>query len=75
MKVYEIDRGKGIKVYLNWFYQHYSRNPEAIDDADLNEYLRTYSQSGAMKAGFEYYRAYFKDSERGREYAKTKLSN
>jgi pimeloyl-ACP methyl ester carboxylesterase len=61
------------KVYLNWFYQHYSRNPDAISDVDVDEYIRTYSQSGAMKAGFEYYRAYFKDSERGREYAKTKL--
>jgi pimeloyl-ACP methyl ester carboxylesterase len=26
-----------------------------------------------MKAGFEDYRAYFKDSDRGREYAQTKL--
>jgi pimeloyl-ACP methyl ester carboxylesterase len=61
------------RVYLSWFYQHYSRNPEAISNADLDEYIRTYSQPGAMKAGFEYYRAYFKDSDRGREYAQTKL--
>jgi pimeloyl-ACP methyl ester carboxylesterase len=61
------------KLYLSWFYQHYSRNPSAISDADIDEYIRTYTQPGAMKAGFEYYRAYFKDTERGREYAKTKL--
>jgi pimeloyl-ACP methyl ester carboxylesterase len=61
------------RVYLSWFYQHYSRNPEAISNADLDEYIRTYSQPGAMKAGFEYYRAYFQDSDRGREYAQTKL--
>ena len=61
------------KIYLNWFYQNYSRNPEAISDTDLDEYVRTYSQPGAMKAAFEYYRAYFEDTERGRKYAKTKL--
>ncbi|MGL4621060.1 MAG: alpha/beta fold hydrolase [Chroococcidiopsis sp.] len=61
------------RVYLSWLYQHYSRNHEAISDADIDEYVRTYSQPGAMKAGFEYYRAYFKDTERGQEYAKTKL--
>lgn len=61
------------KTYLNWFYKNYSRNPEAVSDADIDEYIRTYSQPGAMKAGFEYYRTYFKDTERGREYAKTKL--
>ncbi len=37
------------------------------------EYIRTYSIPGAMRAGFEYYRTYFEDTERGREYAKTKL--
>jgi pimeloyl-ACP methyl ester carboxylesterase len=61
------------KLYLSWFYQHYSRNPSAISDTDVDEYLRTYSQPGAMKAGFEYYRAYFNDTKRGREYARTKL--
>jgi pimeloyl-ACP methyl ester carboxylesterase len=28
-----------------------------IGDADLDEYLRTYTQPGAMRAGFNYYRA------------------
>ena len=61
------------RTYLSWFYQHYSQNRKAISDKDIDEYIRTYSQSGAMKAGFEYYRAYFKDTERDREYAETKL--
>lgn len=61
------------KLYLSWFYQHYSRHPDAITEADVDEYIRTYSQPGAMKAGFDYYRTYFEDTERGREYAKTKL--
>lgn len=29
------------KLYLGWFYQHYSRNPGAITDADVN--LLSYS--------------------------------
>ena len=61
------------KLYLSWFYQHYSCHPDAITEADVDEYIRTYSQPGAMKAGFDYYRTYFEDTERGREYAKTKL--
>lgn len=29
-----------------------------MSDADISEYLRTYSQSGVICAGFNYYRAY-----------------
>ena len=33
----------------------------AIGDADIAEYVRTYSQPGAMRAGFNFYRALPKD--------------
>lgn len=62
------------RLYLSWFYQHYSRNPDAISPSDIDEYVRTYSLPGAMRAGFEYYRTYFEDTERGNEYRKTKLT-
>lgn len=38
-----------------------------------DEYTRTYSAPGAMRAGFEYYRAFPEDVRQNREYAKTKL--
>lgn len=61
------------RLYLSWFYQHYSRTPGAISEADIDEYVRSYSAPGAMRAGFEYYRTFFIDVEQGKEYAKTKL--
>jgi pimeloyl-ACP methyl ester carboxylesterase len=45
------------REYLSWFYREYSWIRDAIDGADLEEYLRTYTQPGALRAGFAYYRA------------------
>lgn len=42
--------------YLSWFYEAFSWQPGAITPADVDEYVRTYSQPGAMRAGFAYYR-------------------
>ncbi len=42
-------------IYLGWFYRNYGARP--LDDTDIAEYLRTYSQPGALRAGFSYYRA------------------
>ncbi len=44
-------------LYLAWFYRTFAYRPDAIGPADLAEYLRTYRQPGAMRAGFAYYRA------------------
>jgi pimeloyl-ACP methyl ester carboxylesterase len=43
-------------IYLGWFYRNYGFRPDAIDDAAIQEYLRTYTAPGALRAGFEYYR-------------------
>ena len=42
-------------IYLGWFYRNYGARP--LPDADINEYLRTYRQPGALRTGFAYYRA------------------
>ena len=42
--------------YLEWFYREFSWQPNAITPADVDEYVRTYAQPGAMRAGFAYYR-------------------
>ena len=44
------------RIYLGWFYEAFSWRREAFAPADLDEYLRTYTQPGALEAGFAYYR-------------------
>ena len=43
-------------VYLGWFYRQYGYRPGSIGPEDIEEYLRTYRQPGALRAGFAYYR-------------------
>ena len=49
------------RSYLGWFYRSFAYRPDAIGEPDLQEYLRTYAQPGAMRAGFAYYRALPRD--------------
>lgn len=51
------------RVYLQWFYQTFACRPDAIDDAALDEFVRTYSQPGALRAGFNFYRAIGQDAK------------
>ena len=44
------------REYLSWFYREYSYVSEAIGAEDIEEYLRTYTQPGALRAGFSLYR-------------------
>ena len=45
------------RIYLSWFYRNFAFQPNAIDETAVTEYLRTYTQPGALRAGFSYYRA------------------
>ena len=49
------------KIYLEYFYRNWGYRPDVMSDADISEYLRTYSQPGAMRAGFNIYRAVHQD--------------
>ncbi len=49
-------------VYLSYFYDEYVSTAGAITAEDVAEYVRTYSQPGAMRCGFEYYRATGEDA-------------
>lgn len=55
------------REYLSWFYQQFSQNPAAIADADLDEYVRTYSAPGAIHAGASLYRTIPTDIEHNQE--------
>jgi pimeloyl-ACP methyl ester carboxylesterase len=59
-------------VYLNWFYD-LTYNQSAITPEAREEYIKQYSKPGALRSGFEYYRAVFDDAVQNREYAKEKL--
>jgi len=60
------------RTYLTWFYRT-AYVPTTINEQDIDEYVRCYSAPGALRAGFEYYRAIFTDAEHNTENAKTKL--
>jgi pimeloyl-ACP methyl ester carboxylesterase len=60
------------RIYLSWFYRTVY-NPGAIGEADIDEYVRCYSAPGALRAGFEYYRAIFDDAEHNKDGASNKL--
>ena len=53
--------------YITYFYT------DSFTAAEIDEYVRTYSAPGAMRSGFEYYRAFAKDAIQNQQYAKTKL--
>ena len=44
------------REYLSWFFAAFSWQRDAISAADVDEYVRCYSQPGALAAGFAYYR-------------------
>lgn len=48
--------------YLGWFYDNYGHRKDVITPEERAEYLRTYSQPEALRAGFEYYRALEQDA-------------
>ena len=50
------------REYLGWFYREFSWQRAAIEEADVDEYVRCYSRPGALRAGFEYYRTIPRDA-------------
>ena len=59
------------RLYLSWFYRHFSWRPDAIPEAAITEYLRTYAQPGALRAGFAYYRTLPRDAADNRALLET----
>ena len=51
------------RLYLDWFYKTFAYFPGAIDEEALDEFTRTYSQPGAMRAGFAFYRNIAQDAK------------
>jgi pimeloyl-ACP methyl ester carboxylesterase len=54
------------RQYLQAFFNARVFDPSAISEADLDVYISAYSAPGAMRAGFELYRAFDQDAEDNR---------
>jgi pimeloyl-ACP methyl ester carboxylesterase len=54
------------RQYLQAFFQPRLFDPSAVDEAELDRYASAYSAPGAMRAGFELYRAFDRDGEDNR---------
>ncbi|GAA1360806.1 alpha/beta fold hydrolase [Streptomyces beijiangensis] len=54
------------RQYLQTFFNVRNSDPSAIGPADLDIYTEAYSAPGAMRAGFELYRAFDQDAEDNR---------
>lgn len=67
-----------IRTYLRWFYgdgwMHGTPKPLTISEADMDEYVRTYSQPEAIKTWLAHYRAFPQDMQDNAEFVKTKLT-
>jgi pimeloyl-ACP methyl ester carboxylesterase len=62
-----------VRTYLQHFLTFTACDPTAIDEAELSEYVRAYSQPGALRAGFAYYRAFGEDTKANQQYALKRL--
>ena len=58
-------------IYFTWFYRNWGHHPNVLSNQDIAEYLRVYSQPGALRAGFAYYRNLPRDMAENQAIAST----
>jgi pimeloyl-ACP methyl ester carboxylesterase len=62
------------RIYLEHFWNDFAADrTRSVPEADRRFYAEAYAQSGAMRAGFEVFRAFERDAADVREFARTKL--
>lgn len=59
------------RIYLSHFFRKIAYNYAAIQDHDLDQYVRDYEQPGAMRCALEVYRAFEQDAAECRDWIKT----
>lgn len=59
---------------LAWYFWHWSSNPDAIDQADFEVYVRQLQKPGALRGGFAHFAAVFDDTELFKSYAGRQIS-
>ncbi len=61
------------RMYLSYYFSGFSHVKTGITEADIDEYLRTYTAPDAMRSSLAYYRSIPQDRKDNQEAAKTKL--
>ncbi len=62
-------------IYFEHFWNDFAANPKkSVSERDRRFYTKAYAQPGAMRAGFEVFRAFEQDGKDFAEFAKTKLT-
>lgn len=59
--------------FLSWFHRTWAVNSSAFTNEVEETYAGIYARPGALRGGFEHYRAFARDAEDNREFAKHKL--
>jgi pimeloyl-ACP methyl ester carboxylesterase len=59
------------REYYGWFYRTFAARPDAIDEAAIDEYLRSYATPEGIRRGLAYYRAIPDDIADNRAFAET----
>jgi len=63
------------RIYFEHFWNDFAADPKhSVSEADRRFYASSYAQPGAMRAGFEVFRAFEKDANDFAELAQTKLT-
>lgn len=57
------------RIYIKSFYERLCHNATAITPADVDHYATMFEQPGAMRAGFDVYRAFHQDAEDNKGWA------
>ena len=63
------------RIYFEHFWNDFAADPKkSVSEADRQFYAEAYHQPGAMRAGFEVFKAFEQDGKDFAEFAKTKLT-
>jgi pimeloyl-ACP methyl ester carboxylesterase len=63
------------RIYFEHFWNDFAADPKhSVSEGDRQFYVAEYAQPGAMRAGFEVFRAFAQDAEDFAQFAKTKLT-
>jgi pimeloyl-ACP methyl ester carboxylesterase len=63
------------RIYFEHFWNDFAADPKkSVSEADRQVYATAYAQSGAMRAGFEVFKAFEQDSKDFATFAQTKLT-
>jgi pimeloyl-ACP methyl ester carboxylesterase len=63
------------RIYFEHFWNDFAADPKhSVPEADRRFYARAYAQPGAMRAGFEVFRAFEQDAKDFAEFSQTKLT-